>query len=127
MSKKTFIYTQFVKEGYHHYPGADTNPTLATGDWDDVSHLGLRHMHYFYFKVHLEVSHDNREVEFIQFRRWLERLYNSGALELNHRSCEMLADDLYEKISEKYPGREVRIDVSEDNINGAYTEYKNVK
>lgn len=118
-----FVYVPFMKEGYHRYPGADTAPELATGDQYDVSHLADRHFHYFYFKVWVEVEHTNRSIEFIQLRRWLESLYAGGGLEVDHMSCEMLADALYLKISERYPGREIRIDVSEDNINGAYIEY----
>lgn len=123
-NKKMFIYTQFVKEGYHCYPEAATDPSLATGDRYDVSHLGTRHFHYFYFKVWVGVNHTNRDIEFIQCRRWLEDLYDTGSLELNNASCEMLADALYQKVVVKYPGVEIRIDISEDNINGAYVEYK---
>ena len=35
----------------------------------------------------------------------------------------MISEDLYAQISEKYPGREVHIDVSEDGENGAHIEY----
>ena len=124
MTKKTFVYTRFIKEGYHAFPEAATDPKYVTGDSMDVSHLGTRHFHYFYFKVWVEVSHNNRNVEFIQLRRWLESLYSSGSLELNNQSCEMLSDALYEKVHEKYPSSEIRIDISEDDINGALVEYK---
>lgn len=123
MAKKMFVYTHFVKEGYHRFPEADTNPAYATGDTMDVSHLSARHFHYFYFKVWVEVTHTNRDIEFIQLRRWLESLYSHGTLEIDHMSCEMLSDALYEKISERYPDVEVRIDISEENINGSYAEY----
>lgn len=121
--KKTFVYVTFLKEGYHAYPAAAYDPNLATRDEYDVSHLAFRHMHYFYFKVWIQVSHNDREIEFIQLRRWLESLYDKGTLELNNQSCEMISDNLYAVISERYPGTEIRIDVSEDNINGSYTEY----
>lgn len=121
--KKTFIYVQFVKEGMHNYPEAATDKNLASGDWLDVSHLAHPHMHYFYFKVWVQVTHNNRQIEFIQLRRWLESLYNNGTLTLNNMSCEMIADELYEKIHQKYPEVEVRIDVSEDNISGCLVEY----
>ena len=124
MNKKTFVYTQFQKEGYHRFPEAATDERYKTGDWLDVSHLGVRHMHYFFFKVWVEVSHDNRDIEFIQLRRWLESLYDNSSLELNNQSCEMMCNALYEKVHEKYPNSEVRIDISEDNINGGYVEYK---
>ena len=39
----------FRKEGVHLYPGADKDPALATGDWDDVSFLGIAHRHIFHF------------------------------------------------------------------------------
>ncbi len=124
MSKpKSFIYVTFQKEGYHCFPEAATDPRYATNDKYDVSHLGYKHMHYFYFKVWVEVTHANRDIEFIQFRRWLESLYNEGTLDLNSKSCEMIAEDLYKTISARYPNLEIRIDVSEDNINGAYIEF----
>ena len=53
----------------------------------------------------------------------LEKLYAEKTLELDYKSCEMISDDLYAQISEKYPGREVHIDVSEDGENGAHIEY----
>jgi hypothetical protein len=53
----------------------------------------------------------------------MENLYNIGTLQLNHRSCEMMAEDLYVEIAAKYPGRNVRIDVSEDAENGAHLEF----
>ena len=73
----------------------------------------------FHFKIAIEVFHDDREIEFIQFKRWLENLYGKGVLELDYKSCEMMATDLYQQISEKYPKREVTIEVSEDGENGA--------
>lgn len=123
LRKKQFVYVQFQKEGYHCFPEAATDIKYATGDVNDVSHLASRHMHYFFFKVWVEVRHSNRDIEFIQLRRWLESLYNTNQLELDNASCEMIADNLCEVISQKYPNVDIRIDVSEDNINGAYVEY----
>jgi hypothetical protein len=119
-NETSLIWVTFRKEGIHLYPGADTDPKLATGDWDDVSFLGVPHRHIFHFKVWIEVFHDDREIEFIQFKRWLERSYTDGTLELNHRSCEMIARDLWAVIEARYPNREVRISVSEDGENGCY-------
>ena len=105
------------------YPGADTDPKLATGDWDDVSFLSVPHRHIFHFKVRIEVFHNDRDIEFIQFKRWMERLYAQDVIQLNHKSCEMIADDLYVQISTKYPGRFVEIDVAEDGENGCSIFY----
>ena len=38
-------------------------------------------------------------------------------------ASEMMSDDLYQKITDKYPNREVHIDISEDGENGAHIEY----
>jgi len=118
------VWVTFNKEGVHMYPGADTDPKLATGDWDDVSFLGIPHRHIFHFRVRIEVFHNDRDIEFIQFKRWMQRLYDvEGVLELNHKSCEMIADDLYNEISVKYPSRFVEISVAEDNENGCLIYY----
>lgn len=117
------IWVTFRKEGIHLYPAAATDPRLKTGDWDDVSFLGVPHRHIFHFKVRIEVFHDDRDIEFIQFKRWLEKLYNEDILELNHKSCEMISDDLYREISARYPGRFVEIEVSEDGENGSIVYY----
>ena len=123
------IWVTFRKEGIHKYPAALDDPKLATGDDMDVSFLGYPHRHIFHFRVRIEVFHNDRDIEFIQFKRWMERLYNGASetegevLVLNHRSCEMIADELHEKISAKYPGRFVEIDVAEDGENGCSIYY----
>jgi len=116
---KSKIWVTFRREGTHKFPAALTDPKFKTGDEYDVSFLGYPHRHMFHFKVAIEVFHDDREIEFIQFKRWLENLYGKGVLELDYKSCEMMATDLYQQISAKYPKREVTIDVSEDGENGA--------
>ena len=117
------IWVTFRKEGIHCYPAAATDPALATGDEYDVSFLGTPHRHIFHFNVAIEVFHNDRDIEFIQFKRWLENLYKGGTLELNYKSCEMISDDLYEQIASRYPDRDVEITVSEDGENGATIYY----
>lgn len=116
-SRKIFV--QFQKEGVHCYPEAEYNPNLATSDEYDVSFLANLHRHIFHFRVTIDVYHSDRDIEFVQFKRWLENLYSKDAvLQLNHKSCEMIAEDLYLQIAAKYPGRDVTIEVSEDGENG---------
>jgi hypothetical protein len=117
------IWVTFRKEGMHKYPAALTDPSLATGDEYDVSFLGYPHRHIFHFKVWIGVTHDDRDIEFIQFKRWLENLYKEGTLQLDYKSCEMMSGDLFDTISNKYPGREVWIEVSEDGENGSFIKY----
>jgi hypothetical protein len=124
LKAKKMIWVTFQKEGLHKYPAALDDPRLATGDEYDVSFLGYVHRHIFKFKVSIEVFHDDRDIEFIQFKRWLESLYaDSGILALDFKSCEMISDDLYLQINERYPSRDVIIDVSEDGENGSVTQY----
>lgn len=121
--KSTLIYVTFQKEGIHKYPAALTDTNLATGDEYDVSFLGYPHRHIFHFKVSIGVEHNDRDVEFIQAKRYMESLYTDNVLDLNFKSCEMIAEDLYEKISAKWPNRFICIDVSEDNENGAFLQW----
>ena len=121
------IFVRFQKEGIHKYPAAATHPSLATGDEYDVSFLGTPHRHIFHFNVAIEVFHNDRDIEFIQFKRWLENLYKGGTLELNYKSCEMISDDLYEQIATRYPDRNIEITVSEDGENGATIYYNTTK
>lgn len=114
-----FIWVKFQREGIHCYPAALTDPKLA-----DVSFLGHPHRHVFHFNVKIEVQHNDRDIEFILFKRELESLYGTGILQLDYKSCEMLAEDLISYISSKYPNREIIVNVSEDDENGAELIYK---
>jgi hypothetical protein len=126
------IWVTFQKEGIHKYPAALTDPALATGDEYDVSFLGYPHRHIFHFRVWINVLHNDRDIEFIQFKRWLESLYNGNSsnnnsqgavLSLDYKSCEMMSDDLHDIIGKKYPGREIWIEISEDSENGSFIKY----
>ena len=112
------IYVTFQQEGIHAYPAAASDPNLA-----DVQFLAAPHRHMFHFKVGISVVHNDRDIEFIQFKRWLEKLYAGGTLELNYKSCEMMSDELYEVIHNRYPDREVWIEISEDGENGSFKTY----
>lgn len=121
----SMIWVKFQKEGIHCYPAAATDPNLATGDEYDVSFLATPHRHIFHFQVSIQVFDDDRDIEFIQFKRWLEKCYSNGTLELNHKSCEMIARELNTTITARYPGRRTLISVSEDNENGASIIFSN--
>ena len=112
------IWVTFRREGIHKYPAALEEPQLA-----DVSFLGYPHRHIFHFRVSIDVFHNDRDIEFIQFKRWLEGLYHTNTLILDYKSCEMMSDDLYVQIASKFPGRNVIINVSEDGENGCTITY----
>lgn len=108
-ARNTFIKVAFQKEGIHQYPEAP----------EGVEFLQHPHRHIFYFYVMMQVFHDDREVEFILFKRELEALYSEGIMQADNKSCEMLASDLLDYIEEKYPDRFVQVEVYEDDENGA--------
>lgn len=107
------IFVQFRKEGIHRYPDAPIG----------VEFLKHQHRHIFHFRVTLEVFHNDRDVEFILFKRELENLYSEATLQVDYKSCEMLAEDLINYISSKYPSRTISVEVSEDGENGATLSY----
>ena len=76
----------------------------------------------FHFYVTLGVTHNDRDVEFIQFKRELLRCFDNGVIQLDHQSCEMIGESLINYIEEKYPNRAVRVEVFEDNENGGIIE-----
>jgi hypothetical protein len=107
------IFVTFQKEGIHCYPDAP----------EGVEFLRSPHRHIFHFRVTLEVFHNDRDVEFILFKRYLERQYSNNVLALDYKSCEMLAEDLIFLISKAFRGRWIEVEVSEDGENGATLRY----
>lgn len=107
------IWVTFQKEGIHKYPDAP----------EGVEFLRYPHRHIFHFRVDIEVFHDDRDIEFILFKRELEELFDTKILQLDFKSCEMIADDLANYIQNKYPNRKLTISVAEDNENGAICYY----
>jgi len=118
------IWVTFRKEGIHRYPAAAVREDLNTTDEYDVTFLSYPHRHIFHFRVWIDVLHNDRDIEFIQFKRWLENLYASSILKLEWKSCEMIADDLYIQIADRYPNRAVWIEVAEDDENGCLIKYE---
>ncbi len=110
---KRQIFVTFQKEGIHCYPDAPSG----------VEFLKYQHRHMFHFRVSIDVTHNDRDIEFILFKRELENLYGSDILSLNSKSCEMLAEELIEYISKEYPNRSIIVEVSEDGENGAILHY----
>ncbi len=117
------VWTTFQLEGIHSYPEALTNDKLK-----DVSFLGHPHRHMFHFKVYIEVSHENRQIEFIQLKHQLINLIKDyypikdSIITFGNRSCEMIASDLYKMIHPIYSGK-IIIEISEDNENGCSLIY----
>lgn len=117
-----WIYVNFQKAGFHRYIAAETDPKLA-----DVSYLGNRHRHMFKFNVQIQIFHNDRELEFHQVLNYCESLFATQAIDIDYKSVEMLADDLYVQLADRYPDRDMKISVSEDGECGCVIEYNTTR
>lgn len=117
-----WIWVTFQKTGFHKYIAAATDPAL-----EDVSYLGNRHRHIFKFIVQIEIFHNDRELEFHQVLNYCESLFESRTIDIDFKSVEMLSDDLYLQLAEKYPARNMKISVSEDGECGCLIEYNKTR
>tara|TARA_Y100000816_G_scaffold94104_1_gene65260 strand:+ start:2585 stop:2965 length:381 start_codon:yes stop_codon:yes gene_type:complete len=110
---KTNIVCRLQVEGIHNWSEASKfEPTMK--------YLEYPHRHMFHIEVKKEVFHDDRDVEFIVFKRkikkYLEKKYYSteyDCCDFGGQSCEMLAHELYTEFDLCH------CSVFEDNENGA--------
>jgi len=119
---RRMIWVTFQKVGFHKYPAAATDPSLA-----DVSYLGNKHRHLFKFNIQIEIFHNDRELEFHQFLNYCESLFDTNQIDIDYKSVEMLSDDIYVKLADRYPGRDMIISVSEDGECGCLIEYNKTR
>ena len=104
-----FAVTRF--EGIHCWPDAP----------DEVSFLRTPHRHEFHVKLEVQVYHDDRDVEFILLKRWMESWLKERFPEtdIGHTSCEMIAKELRRAAKAKWGARWMECIVSEDGENGS--------
>lgn len=116
MRSYIFITTSFV--GLHYWPAAKA----------PVTYLAHPHRHVFKIRVEIPVTHDDREIEFIQVKErlddyltpWKTAGVPSHTHDLGACSCETLARDIADVLNSWYPDRRVAsVEVSEDGENGA--------
>ena len=110
---KTNVIVKLQVEGLHHWPD-------AAKVFPEVGFLADIHRHIFHITCKKKVNHDDRDVEFIMFKRdvedYLHQLYwdnESRCMLFGPMSCEMIARTLYEHFDLEY------CSVFEDNENGA--------
>jgi len=107
-----FIKVKTSFEGIHKYPKAPK----------EVDFLRNPHRHTFFVTVKIEVFNDDRDIEFIIFKRFINSLLKEK--NLDYKSCEMISDELFKEIIKKYPERDVEIEISEDNENSSVSYYE---
>lgn len=113
------IFVSFKREALHSHN--ETNPSF----------LSNLHRHVFHFRVWIDSR--GSDIEPIEFKQWIKSLYQPSEstvhgdlsfLNLNNKSCEELADELYLQIAGKYSERSVWIEVAEDGENGCLIKYE---
>ena len=92
---KTTIIVKFSLEGLHCWE-------LARDVFPEVGYLSNLHRHLFYFECELAVQHNDRDKEFLLFRReiinYLNNQYFSEEykmLNFEGMSCESIATELF--------------------------------
>lgn len=110
MNTKTNIIVSLQVEGCHSWPGA----------FEKVSYLKERHRHMFHIKVEKAVSHEDRDIEIIEFKRKIKEFLISNwyqptteMLEFGSMSCESIAYAILNQYDCD------KVEVTEDNENGA--------
>ena len=84
----------------------------------------LHQPHIFEFIVWVEIYHHDKDIEFMALKTWCQNLYFENILVCGNKTCELIANELRNKIIEKWPDRSCRISVSRDDYFGAEIEYK---
>lgn len=109
MTVTIFITTAFV--GFHRWSGAPRS----------VDYLRSRHRHVFHVRAETRVTHNDRDIEFIQFKDQVDAVIaeaqaDGDKLNIETWSCEEWASYLLAKLELS------KCEVSEDGENGATVE-----
>jgi len=110
MKLRTWAIIKAQVEGIHRFPE-------ATGEEEFLSYP---HRHIFHIIVYIEQFHGDRDIEYLDFKKFLSRSCPKG--DIGTMSCEQIAENVLSRIREKYPNRKVKIVVLEDGENGAELE-----
>lgn len=109
---KKEIIIKFTLFGLHNWPNCNI---------EEVSYLQYLHRHEFFFELTIPVTHNDRDIEFIQFRnkvvsflndKYFSNLYQ--CLNFASSSCEAIAEYILDNFSAV-----TSVKVFEDNENGA--------
>lgn len=116
---KTTVMVSFQMEGLHSWPN-------AKNVFPDVAFLSDPHRHMFHFKLSKLVTHTDRDIEFIRWKREIEAflmkkygrvgMISPFPLQFVSNSCEMLATELLNEFDCEW------VECWEDGENGARVE-----
>lgn len=110
---KTWALIKLNFQAIHCWPNAP----------ESESYLRSPHRHLFVCEIQIEQHHNDRDIEYYNFKSWLQdqtKILETATLV---SSCEDFCDLLAETINANYPNRELIIEVREDGFEGARCEY----
>ena len=117
MAKTSYITVQTRFAGIHNWGNCPLK---------EVGFLANDHRHMFYVYVDMQVTHNDRDLEFFIIQNelnniikdWHETDLTNGITILGSRSCETIADLFIEALRILHPTvRWIRVSVSEDKEN----------
>lgn len=99
MKHKTTVIVNLQVEGIHCWP-------QAKEIYSDIAFLSDPHRHMFHITCEKEVNHNDRDVEFIRFKREINSFLLSKYADIDgtdtckfgSMSCEMLATELLDRL-----------------------------
>lgn len=110
---KTYIKIKTNFVGMHKWDNAP----------EEVSFLRNLHRHIFNVNVKIEVLHNDRELEYFMFKKTVDNYICHNIIPKLWKdprmSCEMMAEPIVNWIINTYAGREIEVEVNEDNENGS--------
>lgn len=109
---KTSVIIKLQFEAFHNWQGVEQ----ALPNNPEIHFLKLKHRHLFYTTIEKQVTHSDRDVEIILFKRQIQNYLSTkygNPGELGSSSCEMIAEDLLKEFDCE------SVEVLEDNENGA--------
>lgn len=81
------------------------------------------HRHIFKCNVWIEQYHEDRDIEYLEAKDLLKRMFFDNSPRTKDKSCEMIARDIYSFLRKTYGWeRRYKVTVTEDGENGALIE-----
>ena len=115
MKNKISIIVKLKVEGIHRWKECNI---------DEVSFLRNTHRHVFYITCKKKVSHQDRDIEVIKFKRQIQSyLFSKYGMpcDFKEMSCEMIAFNIFQEF------KLISCEVLEDGENGAEVTNENLE
>lgn len=95
----------------------------------EVNFLQNWHRHMLQLEIEMEVTHLDRELEFIMVKRCIDGLFSNNSIKVYYvdSSCETICKQLIGKLKEIYGDRDMVVTACEDGENAGRVYYSKAK